>query len=110
MSGSYLSPSALTRRDWALLVAVAAGRAEITCSCEPDLFVDGLCCCDQPSAHRLVRAGLIAAEMPAEAGTRVRAVLTASGSEALALVEAGRAAHVDQGSRARPVETRAVAV
>ncbi|MQA63911.1 MAG: hypothetical protein GEU86_21150 [Actinophytocola sp.] len=74
----------LTGRDRAILTAVAAGRAEITCSCEPDLYVDGLCCCDQSTAHSLAHAGLIAAAMSgAQPGARVPAVLTASGAATL---------------------------
>lgn len=74
----------LTGRDRAILAAVAAGRAEMTCSCEPDLFVDGLCCCDQITAHNLARAGLIAANGTARPGTRVAAVLTLTGAAMLA--------------------------
>ncbi|OXM63795.1 hypothetical protein [Amycolatopsis vastitatis] len=49
----------VNRRAMAMLRAVGAGRAELTCSCEPDLRVDGLPCCDQATAHELARAGLI---------------------------------------------------
>ena len=35
-----------TARGIAMLRAVAAGRAKVTRSAEPDLFVDGLPCCD----------------------------------------------------------------
>jgi hypothetical protein len=49
----------MNRRALAMLRAVGAGRAELTCSCEPDLRVDGLPCCDQATAHELARAGLI---------------------------------------------------
>src|SRR3954471_1736717 len=49
----------VNRRALAMLRAVGAGRAELTCSCEPDLRVDGLPCCDQATAHDLARAGLI---------------------------------------------------
>nr|WP_255431429.1 hypothetical protein [Amycolatopsis sp. WAC 01416] len=38
---------------------MAQGRAEITVSLEPDLYVDGLPCSDQNTAHRLANAGLI---------------------------------------------------
>lgn len=50
----------LNRRALAMLRAVGAGRAELTCSCEPDLRVDGLPCCDQATAHALARAELTA--------------------------------------------------
>lgn len=69
----------LTGRDRAILAAVGAGRAELSCSCEPDLFIDGLCFCDQQAAHRLVREGLIAAAAPGALGSRVAAILTAIG-------------------------------
>src|SRR5690348_16111316 len=54
-------PNALSRRAIAMLKAVGDGRAELRCSCEPDLRVDGLPCCDQSTAHDLARAGLIRA-------------------------------------------------
>jgi hypothetical protein len=80
----------LPHRALAMLRAVRAGRAELTDSCEPDLRVDGLACCDQAMARELVHAGLVAT-----AGTDSRdgwrpAVLTPSGEAALAA--AGRAA------------------
>jgi hypothetical protein len=81
--------TALTRRDRAILKAVANGRAELVYGAEPDLLLDGRCCCDQVAAHRLARAGLIA---PAElvpgvlagVGQRVPARLTAAGTAQLA--------------------------
>jgi hypothetical protein len=81
--------TALTRRDLAILKAVANGRAELVYGAEPDLLLDGRCCCDQVAAHRLARAGLIA---PAElvpgvlagVGQRVPARLTAAGTAQLA--------------------------
>jgi hypothetical protein len=68
-----------TGRELAMLRAVAAGRAELVCSCEPDLYVDGLCCCDQYTAHQLARRGLLRATAPGRIGERVRAELTATG-------------------------------
>ncbi|SNR43016.1 hypothetical protein SAMN06265360_105243 [Haloechinothrix alba] len=73
-----------THRDRAILAAVRAGRVELTCSSEPDLFIDGLYCSDQRSAHRLVHAGLITSETSGDPGSRVAAVLTARGSAVLA--------------------------
>lgn len=73
----------LNHRERATLEAVASGRAEISCSCEPDLFVDGLCCCDQSTTRRLVRAGLIEPVTAGPCGGRVPAVLTAAGTLAL---------------------------
>lgn len=69
----------LTHRALAMLRAVAAGRTEITCSCEPDMFVDGLPCCHQAVAHALVHAGLVRQSRPGSVGRRVRAVLTPEG-------------------------------
>jgi hypothetical protein len=75
----------LNRRALAMLRAVGAGRAELTCSCEPDLRVDGLPCCDQSTAHDLARAGLIRPALgPAVAvGQWAPAELTADGRLAL---------------------------
>ncbi|MFI5611771.1 hypothetical protein [Amycolatopsis sp. NPDC051903] len=73
----------LNHRERATLKAVASGRAEISCSCEPDLFVDGLSCCDQATTRRLVRAGLIEPATGGPCGGRVLAVLTAAGMVAL---------------------------
>ncbi len=73
----------LSRRDLALLRAVAAGRAELVCGCQPDLLIDGRWCCDQSAAHQLAASGLLAPTRPAPAGTRVAAVLTETGKAAL---------------------------
>lgn len=66
-----------------MLRAVAAGRAEIAWSCEPDLYVDGLVCCDQYTAHLLAHRGLVVPARPAAVGQRVRARLTPAGEAAL---------------------------
>jgi hypothetical protein len=50
----------LTGRDRALLRAVAAGRCDIAPTGVPDLRVDGRWFCDQPRAHALLAAGLLA--------------------------------------------------
>ena len=73
----------LTRRDRAILKAVAGGRAELVFGAEPDLLLDGRCCCDQVAAHRLARAGLIAPLVVADIGQRVPAHLTPAGSAQL---------------------------
>ena len=75
--------STLSGRDRAILRAVAAGGAELQLGTEPDLFLDGRCCCDQTAAHHLVRAGLIAAATLGLVGHRVAAVLTPAGHQAL---------------------------
>lgn len=74
----------LHARHRAYLNAVAAGRAEMTCSCEPDLFIDGLACCDQYSAHQLADAALITPSHADRHGSRVPAALTEAGATALA--------------------------
>ncbi|MYW93693.1 hypothetical protein G3I59_24515 [Amycolatopsis rubida] len=73
------------RRALAMLRAIAAGRAELTRSCEPDLRVDGLPCCDQTTAHDLVREGLVRpVSAPGGAvGQWTRAELTPDGQLAL---------------------------
>ncbi|SFW71438.1 hypothetical protein [Amycolatopsis australiensis] len=73
----------LNHRERATLRAVAGGHAEISCSCEPDLFIDGLSCCDQSTVHRLARLGLIAPARPGKCGERVPALLTEAGVRAL---------------------------
>lgn len=65
-----------SRRDLALLRAVAAGLCELARDCGPVLIVDGRCCCDQLAARRLTDAGLID---PPTSGHRTRAGLTAAG-------------------------------
>ncbi|HVV11203.1 hypothetical protein [Amycolatopsis sp.] len=73
----------LPRRALAMLRAAAAGRAEMTCSCEPDLFIDGLACCDQVTARLLAHTGLIRPARPGTLGQRVPVRLTAAGHAAL---------------------------
>jgi hypothetical protein len=75
----------LNHRERATLKAVAVGHAEISCSCEPDLFVDGLACCDQHTAHRLAHLGLIMPVRPGSYGERVPAALTEAGQAALGI-------------------------
>ncbi|WP_336160143.1 hypothetical protein [Amycolatopsis sp. VC5-11] len=74
----------VTRRGISMLRAVAAGRGRLTCSCEPDLFVDGLPCSDQFTAHALARAGLLRARESRPFGQPVPAVLTPAGEALLA--------------------------
>jgi hypothetical protein len=73
----------LSGRDRAILRAVAAGGAELQLGSEPDLFLDGRCCCDQTAAHLLFRAGYIAAATLGLVGQRVPAALTPSGRDAI---------------------------
>ena len=67
-----------------MLRAVAAGRAEVTGGTEPDLYVDGLPCCDQMASHDLVHAGLLRPTGPVLLGQRIGAELTDTGYAALA--------------------------
>ncbi|GAB3150291.1 hypothetical protein GCM10027258_48140 [Amycolatopsis stemonae] len=76
----------LNCRARAILRAVATGRVEITCSSEPDLFVDGLPCCDQYTAHLLAHRGLVVQAGPGRLGQRLRARLTPAGAAALSTV------------------------
>ncbi|WP_372665511.1 hypothetical protein [Amycolatopsis kentuckyensis] len=75
--------NALSRRAIAMLKAVLDGRAELRCSCAPDLRVDGLPCCDQNTAHDLARAGLIRAAGTPSPGQWAPARLTDAGHRAL---------------------------
>jgi hypothetical protein len=68
-------PIPLSRRDLAVLRAVAAGRCQMSGAGGGSLTVDGLCCCDQFVGPRLTSAGLIAAAGPQPGPAR----LTASG-------------------------------
>ncbi|WP_026361326.1 hypothetical protein [Amycolatopsis nigrescens] len=73
----------LSHRAMAMLRAVAARRAVMSCSCEPDLFIDGFACCDQMTAHALARSGYIRPAELATVGGRVAAELTEAGQAAL---------------------------
>jgi len=75
-------PHELNRRALAMLRAVAQGRAQLACSAEPDLYIDGVPCCDQFTAHLLTHAGLIT---PATGrfGELVPATLSPAGTAAL---------------------------
>jgi hypothetical protein len=66
-----------------MLRAVVAGRAQISCSREPDLFIDNVPCCDQYTAHMLAHEGLIEPATEGEVGEVVPAQLTSAGAAAL---------------------------
>lgn len=70
----------LSHRAMAMLRAVAEGRAVMSSSCEPDLFIDGVPCCDQVAAHALAHGGYIHAAVDGSAE------LTAAGRHALSSV------------------------
>ncbi|QIZ38042.1 hypothetical protein [Saccharopolyspora sp. ASAGF58] len=73
----------LNNRERATLRAVAAGRVQVTYSCEPDLYIDGMAFCDQQTAHWLVHQGLVRPAVPGEPGDVVAAELTEPGAEQL---------------------------
>ncbi len=73
-----------TGRSLAILRAVAAGRAQLTLSREPDLLVDGIACCDQFAAHMLVQDGLITSTGPHGPAKLAPATLTRAGTALLA--------------------------
>lgn len=73
----------LNPRDRAMLRGVAGGGAEMSHSREPDLFLDGLPCCDQTTAHKLAHLGLVAPTRDGRPGEHVPATLTAKGRAAL---------------------------
>ncbi|HEY7591577.1 MAG TPA: hypothetical protein VH969_00365 [Actinophytocola sp.] len=77
-------PEGLNHRAISMLRAVVAGRAQISCSSEPDLFIDNVPCCDQFTAHMLAHAGLIEAATGGDVGDLVPAQLTAEGVAAIA--------------------------
>ncbi|MFI9813224.1 hypothetical protein [Saccharothrix variisporea] len=74
----------LSNRARAMLRAVAAGRAQLSGGVEPDLYVDGLPCCDQTTTHDLVRAGLLRARRAVGLDERTDAELTDAGRAAIA--------------------------
>ncbi|MFD8498268.1 hypothetical protein [Amycolatopsis sp. NPDC059657] len=74
----------LNQRALSMLKAVRDGRGQVTISREPDLYVDGMSCCDQPTAHLLSRSALIAPARSGRIGERVPAVVTERGLTALA--------------------------
>ncbi|MCR6487378.1 hypothetical protein M8542_31565 [Amycolatopsis sp. OK19-0408] len=75
--------TALSHRDRAILRAVAAGRGTLRCGYVPDLYVDGVACCDQHAVHSLARAGLLCAAREGVPGAVVPAALTELGNVAL---------------------------
>jgi hypothetical protein len=76
-------PVDLTSRALAVLRATRNGRVQVSLSCEPDVFIDGLAFCDQPGARDLVHAGLLSAVRPGRVGERVPARLTQAGDAVL---------------------------
>ncbi|WP_370961821.1 hypothetical protein [Amycolatopsis sp. cg9] len=83
-TGSPEARPELNHRMRAMLRAVAAGRGLVSCSSEPDLFIDGLSCGDQFSAHALAHQGLVRPARPGRPGELVPALLTTAGQAVLA--------------------------
>ncbi|MPY98210.1 MAG: hypothetical protein GEU97_09465 [Actinophytocola sp.] len=81
----------LNHRERATLRAVGIGRAEITCSAEPDLFIDGLACCDQGTARRLAHLRLVMPQRDGRPGERVPACLTEAARAMLGLPDSAAA-------------------
>lgn len=77
----------LSHRALSILRAARGGRAQISLSCEPDMFVDGLACSDQHTARRLFHTGLVYPSRPGRIGERVEASLTSAGHSLLAYVD-----------------------
>ena len=78
----------VSRRDRAVLRAVAAGRCQVSGGCGTTLVIDGLCCADQFAGARLTGAGLIAVPGLADGPAR----LTPAAVALLATPEPRRAA------------------
>jgi hypothetical protein len=87
---SNIEHSQLSHRAISMLRAVFAGRAELTCSCEPDLRVDSLLCCDQATTRFLFHSGLIQPTSNGTISQWTAARLTPAGENVLALVDAVR--------------------
>ena len=71
-------------RTLAMLRAIGSGRGQVSCSREPDLFIDGLSCGDQYAAHALAHQGLVRPGRPGLPGELVPALLTDAGRELVA--------------------------
>jgi hypothetical protein len=78
-TGSPAAHGVVNHRMLAMLRAVGAGRGRVSCSSEPDLFIDGLSCGDQFAAHALAHDGLIRGTRPGIPGELVPAILTPDG-------------------------------
>jgi hypothetical protein len=74
-------PASLTRRDRALLAAVAAGRCHVSRDPLPTLLVDQRGACDQLAAYRLLATGLVRPRTSYD-GELVPAELTPAGEAA----------------------------
>lgn len=68
-SSPVTSVPVLTRRDRAVLTAVATGRCQVSGDPLPHLLIDGRCACDQVAAYQLLALGLIGPD-PRRGGQR----------------------------------------
>ena len=78
-----IEPPLVSYRSLSMLRAVAAGRAQVSCSCEPDLFIDGVSCGDQFTAHMLAHSGFLQPGAAGLPGQLVPAQITPSGAALL---------------------------
>ncbi|WP_329044848.1 hypothetical protein OG738_26330 [Amycolatopsis sp. NBC_01488] len=78
-TGTPAARPLVNHRMLAMLRAVGAGRGRVSCSSEPDLFIDGISCGDQFAAHALAHQGLVRPARPGQPGELVPAILTADG-------------------------------
>ncbi|PPK65349.1 hypothetical protein V5P93_005868 [Actinokineospora auranticolor] len=85
MTSEPAEQTELSHRARAMLRAVAEGRAHLATSREPDLYIDGVPCCDQFTAHLLTHAGLITADQ-GRFGELMPATLTPEGATAIGAV------------------------
>jgi hypothetical protein len=74
----------LSDRARNMLRAVRDGRGRLALGSEPDLYVDGIPCCDQQTVHALVKRGFLRPAGPGRPGELVAAALTAAGRAVLA--------------------------
>ncbi|MFI0805491.1 hypothetical protein SAMN04489729_6950 [Amycolatopsis lurida] len=77
-----MDASTLNHREYAILMAVAAGRGELLIGCAPGLVIDGGWC-DHAAVTRLVSGGWIRPSRPAPVGEHVPAQLTEAAAVSL---------------------------
>ncbi|SEF32077.1 hypothetical protein SAMN05421837_10666 [Amycolatopsis pretoriensis] len=83
-TGTPAAHPVVNHRMLAMLRAVAAGRGRVSCSSEPDLFIDEVSCGDQFAAHALAHQGLVRPARPGRPGELVPAILTPKGQAVVA--------------------------
>ena len=100
----------VTARQVAMLRAVAAGRAELSCSRVPDLYVDGRPCTDHGASAALAAAGLVTGTGVGRVGERRPARLAPVAVALLAELELNRRAELAATSIENAPTRRCVAV